>query len=90
MEIAYVIWILIGSDKREIQECSASSGNEIFHSRISIPTFFSLVVDTFIALVAPMVNEQHPTLYRGYKFEEFLRCFRIQGLKNLLDNFKIK
>ena len=70
MEIAYVIRILIGSDKREIQECSASSGNEIFHSRISIPTFFRPVVDTFISPATSMVDEQHPALYRGYKFEE--------------------
>eukprot|EP00253_Pinus_taeda_P026924 PITA_26924 len=61
-------------------------------ARISIPTFYLPSNDAFIAPATSMVNEQHPALYRGYKFEEFLIAFRSQGLKGktVLDRFKIK
>ncbi|KAH9292419.1 hypothetical protein KI387_042409, partial [Taxus chinensis] len=42
---------------------------------ISIPTFYGPSLDTFIAPVESMVDEKHLALYRGYKFEEYMRAF---------------
>eukprot|EP00253_Pinus_taeda_P006253 PITA_06253 len=60
-------------------------------ARISIPTFWNPGDDAFIAPAASMVDERHPAVYRGYKFEEFARAFWSQGLKgkSVLDRFKI-
>jgi len=59
-------------------------------ARISIPMFWIPAVDAFIAPAPSMVDEQHPPLYRGYKFEEFWKVFRSNGLTTLLDYFKIE
>ncbi|XP_057836533.2 protein DMR6-LIKE OXYGENASE 2 isoform X2 [Cryptomeria japonica] len=62
-------------------------------ARISIPTFYGPSLDTFIAPAAAMVDEEHPALYRGYKFEEYMAAFWSKcGLKgkSILDRFKIE
>ncbi|GLJ42599.1 hypothetical protein SUGI_0882980 [Cryptomeria japonica] len=61
-------------------------------ARISIPSFYGPSFDTFIAPAASMVDEEHPALYRGYKFEEYMRAFFSQGLKSksILDHYKIE
>ncbi|GLJ42602.1 hypothetical protein SUGI_0883010 [Cryptomeria japonica] len=61
-------------------------------ARISIPTFYGPSSDAFIAPVASMVDEEHPALHRGYKFEEYMKAFWSQGLKgkSILDRFKIE
>jgi len=61
-------------------------------ARISIPTFYGPSNDAFIAPAPSMVDEEHPPLYRGYKFEEFWEIFWSQGLKRktVLDHFKIE
>ncbi|XP_057836530.2 protein DMR6-LIKE OXYGENASE 1 [Cryptomeria japonica] len=61
-------------------------------ARISIPTFYGPSFDAFIAPAASMVIEEHPALYRGYKFEEYMAAFWSQGLKgkSILDRFKIQ
>ncbi|XP_059066718.1 protein DMR6-LIKE OXYGENASE 2-like [Cryptomeria japonica] len=61
-------------------------------ARISIPTFYGPSCDSFIAPATSMVDEEHPALYRGYKFEEYMRIFWSKGLmsKSILDRFKIE
>lgn len=59
-------------------------------ARISIPTFFIPAMDAFVAPASSLVDEQHPPMYRGYKFEEFWKFFRSKGLTALLDHFKIE
>jgi isopenicillin N synthase-like dioxygenase len=61
-------------------------------ARISIATFYIPSRDTFIAPAASMVDGQHPALYRGYQFEEFMKVFWGQELKskNVLNHFKIE
>ena len=60
-------------------------------ARISIPTFYGPSDDAFIAPAASLVDEQHPALYRGYKFGEFKKVFWSKELKSktVLDHFKI-
>ncbi len=60
--------------------------------RISIPTFYNPSEDAFIAPAPSMVDEEHPPLYRGYKYEEFLGVFWSKGLKSktVLDHFKME
>eukprot|EP00253_Pinus_taeda_P012359 PITA_12359 len=62
-------------------------------TRISIATFSGPSPDAFVAPAASLVDEQHPALYRGYEFGEFMRVlWRIRGLKGktVLDHFKIE
>ena len=61
-------------------------------ARISIPTFYGPSNDAFIAPASSMVDEEHPALYRGYKFEEFMAVFKSQGLKRkfVLGQFMIE
>ncbi|XP_057836574.2 protein DMR6-LIKE OXYGENASE 1 [Cryptomeria japonica] len=62
-------------------------------TRISIPTFYGPSLDTFIAPAASMVDEKHPALYRGYKFEEYTKAFWSQSAlkrRSTLDRFKIE
>ncbi|XP_059065790.1 protein DMR6-LIKE OXYGENASE 1 [Cryptomeria japonica] len=61
-------------------------------ARISIPTFYGPSLDAFIAPAASTVDEEHPALYRGHKFEEYMTAFWSQGLKgkSILDRFKIE
>jgi len=63
-----------------------------FAPRISVPTFYGPSEDAFIAPAASMIDEQHPALYKGYKFGEFMRIFWSQELKSktVLDHFKIE
>jgi len=60
-------------------------------ARVTIPTFYGPSDDAFIAPAASLVDEQHPALYRGYKFEEYSRSVWGQAIKRktLLDNVKI-
>jgi isopenicillin N synthase-like dioxygenase len=60
-------------------------------ARISIPTSYGPSEDAFIAPAASLVDEQHPCMYRGYKYGEFSHLFFSQGLKGktVLDHFKI-
>ncbi|GLJ42598.1 hypothetical protein SUGI_0882970 [Cryptomeria japonica] len=61
-------------------------------ARISIPTFCGPSLDAFISPAESMVDEEHPALYRGYRFEEYMDAFWSQGLKSktILDRFKIE
>jgi len=61
-------------------------------ARISIPMFCTPAEDAFIAPAASLVDEQHPPVYRGYKFEEFWKAFwsQVLGRKTVLDTFKIE
>lgn len=61
-------------------------------ARISISTFYGPSKDAFIAPAASMVDGQHPALYRGYQFGDFMRVFWGQELKRkrALDQFKIE
>jgi len=61
-------------------------------ARTSIAMFCTPAEDAFIAPAASMVDEQHPPLYKGYKFEEFWEAFWNQLLKRkaVLDSFKIE
>jgi isopenicillin N synthase-like dioxygenase len=62
-------------------------------ARISIPTFYSPSMDSFVAPAASMIDDQHPALYRAYKYEEFTKVFLNQTLqigKTVLDQFKIE
>ncbi|XP_057836565.2 protein DMR6-LIKE OXYGENASE 1-like [Cryptomeria japonica] len=61
-------------------------------ARISIPTFYGPSLDTFIAPAASIVDKEHPALYRGYKFEEYMRASWSKGVKvrSILDRFKIE
>eukprot|EP00253_Pinus_taeda_P006491 PITA_06491 len=60
-------------------------------TRISVATFCGPSEDAFIAPAAPLVDEQHPALYRGYEFGEFKRVIWSKELKGkkALDHFKI-
>jgi hypothetical protein len=61
-------------------------------ARISISTFYGPSKDAFIAPAASMVDGQHPALYWGYQFGDFMRVFWGQELKRkrVLDHFKIE
>jgi len=61
-------------------------------ARISIPTFYGPSEEAFIAPAESLVDEQHPALYKGFKFGEFMKIFWGQELKNktVLDHFKIE
>jgi len=61
-------------------------------ARISIPTFYLPGDDAFIAPATSMVDEQHPDVYRGYKFEEFWEDFWKEGSKgkSAVDRFKLE
>lgn len=37
-------------------------------AHISIPTFYVPLEDSFIAPLAPVVDEHHLAMYKGYKF----------------------
>ncbi|XP_057836524.1 protein DMR6-LIKE OXYGENASE 1 [Cryptomeria japonica] len=61
-------------------------------ARISIPSFYGPSLDAFISPAESMVDEEHPALYRGYRFEEYMGVFWSQELrsKSILDGFKIE
>ncbi|XP_057836586.2 protein DMR6-LIKE OXYGENASE 1 [Cryptomeria japonica] len=61
-------------------------------ARISIPTFYSPSLETFIGPAPSMVDDEHPALYRRYKYEEYMTAFWNQSLKgkSILDRFKIE
>eukprot|EP01018_Ginkgo_biloba_P034488 Gb_32875 [translate_table: standard] len=60
-------------------------------ARISIPTFYGPTDEAFIAPAESVVDEEHPAVYRGYRFGEFLDVFWSQGLKSksVLDHFRL-
>eukprot|EP00253_Pinus_taeda_P023900 PITA_23900 len=61
-------------------------------ARISIPMFCTPAEDAFIAPAESMVDEQHPPVYRGYKFDKFWEAFwsNVLERKSVLDTFKIE
>ena len=60
-------------------------------ARISIPTFYAPSMEAFVAPAAPLIDDEHPPLYRGFTYREYFDVFYSQGLKRktVLEHFLI-